>query len=120
MGKIRRSEGKIPKKRSTRMKHFLESDDPFVDYILEDVYIRKRVGGEAVRANVPDDVDDVIELYSMNEKALKRIHKVLTSGRTVNIVVNKLRRPEPEEYEMFLKDQSKELDDDDDMPQLPW
>ena len=100
-----------------RMRRFVEHDDPFVEYVLEDVYIRKRVGSDAVRARVPHDAEDVLELYSMNDQALERIARTLTSGRPVDIRLYKLRKPTPEELERWLVEQQ-ELEGDEG-PALP-
>lgn len=90
------------------IKRFAEVDDPFVDYVLEDVYIRRRVGEGAVRARVPQDAEDVIELYSMDEEALQRVLEALRRG-DVQIRTYKLRRPTPEELEAWLIESQNEL-----------
>jgi hypothetical protein len=112
---------KKPKKRKSGsgLNHFMERDDVFLDYVMEDVYIRNVVGGGAVRAHVSDDADDEIVLFSNNRKAIDKIIKVLSNKDGYTVRRKVLRKPTREELEDWLAEQS-EIEGKEGKAKLPW
>lgn len=96
---------KIILKKKEKIKKFLETTDPFVDYVLEDVWVRRMVGEGAIRCRRRDE--ETLELIAMNEKALDRVLELFKRGE-FRLRITKLRRPTPEDFEKWLAE-SKEL-----------
>mgnify|MGYP001586999817 CR=1 FL=1 len=112
------AKNEVVSRKRQRMQAFMETDDPFVDYVLEDVYVRRMVGKDAVRARVKDNS---IELYSMNEAALKKLVAALTGNEPFSIKVNKMKKPTPEDLQRWMQHRSElEAGDDGFVPKLPF
>jgi hypothetical protein len=115
----RRAKKPKEKKGESGLKHFMERDDVFLDYVMEDVYIRNVVGKDAVRAHVSDGVDDEIVLYSNNRKAIEKILKVLSNKDGYTVKRKVLRKPTKDEVEDWLAEQS-EIEGKEGKAKLPW